>query len=1404
MVNFWEGLIGQDEGSTFDQCYAHGSIVEGSSSFIGGFIGHAVDSYIQHSFSTVDIHTSSGSDIGGLIGYGGRLTILNCYATGPVAGYRYIGGLIGYDAIGSTTEYCYTTGKVTGSINFGEFFGNSDGNFLGKYTRCYYLEDPAISAAQTNVTSKTDSQLRQQATFAGWDFTDIWGIVEYKTYPHFQPTTPVPVTIEQASTQNDPALVFPIEFDISFDEAVKEFVFEDLSFVGSTVSPTGYISDTGNRADYKLYITGTNGEGTVVVNLPAEAAMSLAHHPTAASTSTDNSVTLRYGNMLVTGNGQVIEDGDTTPEFADDTYFGEVTVSSSSNKTYTIVNQADYNLELTGTPLVSISGSSNFTLATPPTSPIAVSDTSDFTVTYSPTALTTETAEIQIDYTGDDSPYTFIIEGTGMEIPTILTEKPTEITTNSATCYTDLVSDGNSTIIQRGVCWSSSPNPTISGNRTIDASDLGRVQTTFGGLTIDRTYYIRAYATNAAGTGYGDEISFRSAIPIDFLVQFSWIGHSSYPNYPMNGTYYLTRDIDASDTANPSMYGPDGFSPVGGIDRGNGPFTGHFNGGNHTISNLYMNNTHVNIGLFGTVYGGTICNTHLVNAAISGRGQTGALCGYLVDSDVLNCSATGIVNGWGNTGGLIGSVNTTTYPFDPTYTIPSSVRRSFSSCTVTSIYDDFVGGLIGQTLEADISDCYATGQVISSSSYVSRFISRITNTRIYNSYTSYQVSSGNVSGFCSAYGTILDGVTTISNCYYLDDPLAVSGVATPKTSGQLRQETTFVDWDFDDTWTLEEGKTYPTLEPVDPVSVTITKATGQDDPAATLPFNFDITFERPVYEFVFADLSFAGSAVTDIAGLLTDTGNHKDYTLSITSVTGGGDLVVTLPSFETMDKENRPNGTSNETSVSYPFTTVDILGNSTLIDDGDTTPSTIDHTDFGTTNIYTGTIVRTFTVENTGDVPATFTGTPLVALSGANSSEFAVTVTPTSPLAVSDTTTFEVTFDPSSPAPKYAEVSVAFQHMEQSPYTFAIQGNAIGLPTVSTGLRTGFTVDTATFESTVSSDGNLPLTARGVCWSTTNPPTLSDSYTEDDTSSSTVESEITGLVQGATYYVRAYATNSWGTSYGTVRTFTTAIPISSLTDLESIGNLPSHPLNGNYFVTQDIDASDTLLTSYNGGIGFNPIGHGISDFTGFFEGNNKIISNLYINRTNNYTGLFGISDNATIRNTHLSEVEVSGANNVGALCGATLDSDIYNCSVTGSISGTGYNVGGLIGESYFSSIEKSFATSIVTTNGNLAGGLIGYLYDGTISNCYSTGSVNGSSNVGGLIGFTEYPIITNCYSTSKVTSPGVAGELIGYSYSTIITSSFYIDDTAVFSTYGTARTITQLKQQGNIYRLGFH
>ena len=103
-------------------------------------------------------------------------------------------------------------------------------------------------------------------------------------------------------------------------------------------------------------------------------------------------------------------------------------------------------------------------------------------------------------------------------------------------------------------------------------------------------------------------------------------------------------------------------------------------------------------------------------------------------------------------------------------------------------------------------------------------------------------------------------------------------------------------------------------------------------------------------------------------------------------------------------------------------------------------------------------------------------------------------------------------------------------------------------PTVSTSGISEITINSVKAGGSVLSDGGAEVTSRGVCWSTAQQPTNADNLTSDGSGTGDFNSTLTGLEEGTTYYLRAYATNSEGTSYGEEVSFTTiATSIATIT-----------------------------------------------------------------------------------------------------------------------------------------------------------------------------------------------------------------------------------------------------------------
>ena len=94
------------------------------------------------------------------------------------------------------------------------------------------------------------------------------------------------------------------------------------------------------------------------------------------------------------------------------------------------------------------------------------------------------------------------------QIPILTTNNATSITSTTAICTGHINYDGGFPITAKGVCWSTLPLPTISNNNTNDGTGIDDFTSTLTNLSINTKYYVRAYATNRLGAGYGNQISF--------------------------------------------------------------------------------------------------------------------------------------------------------------------------------------------------------------------------------------------------------------------------------------------------------------------------------------------------------------------------------------------------------------------------------------------------------------------------------------------------------------------------------------------------------------------------------------------------------------------------------------------------------------------------------------------------------------------------------------------------------------------------------------------------------------------------------------------------------------------------------------------------------------------------------
>lgn len=153
---------------------------------------------------------------------------------------------------------------------------------------------------------------------------------------------------------------------------------------------------------------------------------------------------------------------------------------------------------------------------------------------------------------------------------------------------------------------------------------------------------------------------------------------------------------------------------------------------------------------------------------------------------------------------------------------------------------------------------------------------------------------------------------------------------------------------------------------------------------------------------------------------------------------------------------------------------------------------------------------------------------------------------------------FLVTIDHLSPSTTYHVRAYAVNEIGISygnDIDFSTKAPLVNLPTVTTNDVTDVTQNSAVCGGFVSSDGGAAVMRRGLCWSTHQNPTIDDNHTVNGSGTGVFTGEVVGLLPGATYYIKAYATNSAGTSYGGQKMFSTIQrPEGALDGLFSVGD----------------------------------------------------------------------------------------------------------------------------------------------------------------------------------------------------------------------------------------------------------
>ncbi len=298
-------------------------------------------------------------------------------------------------------------------------------------------------------------------------------------------------------------------------------------------------------------------------------------------------------------------------------------------------------------------------------------------------------------------------------------------------------------------------------------------------------------------------------------------------NYP-DASFKMINDIEFTDD-DFSLYG-DFYNESNYWDPID-DFTGTFDGGNHIIYNLRIDRVDDNVGLFGTVKSGKICNIRLMNVDIYGEDNVGSIAGYLAaesDTYIENCYTDGVLGGRNYVGGICGRVSSRI--------ATSNILCCFNRVNISA--QDYVGGILGYLSGTPdggphyylrIEQCINEGTISVPNnnykiaagilgyeeshgcSYHKCYVSKITNCLNKGEVTGYR-GAGIAYGacrelkYCYNIGTI--------DCNYTYPISSYSGYTSCydlESNGEeaLSNKRTFVNWDFNDVWTMAGDLEYP-------------------------------------------------------------------------------------------------------------------------------------------------------------------------------------------------------------------------------------------------------------------------------------------------------------------------------------------------------------------------------------------------------------------------------------------------------------------------------------------------------------------------------------------------------------------------------------------------------------------
>jgi uncharacterized protein (TIGR02145 family) len=697
---------------------------------------------------------------------------------------------------------------------------------------------------------------------------------------------------------------------------------------------------------------------------------------------------------------------------------------------------------------------------------------------------------------------------TNAELPSVLTTSVTEISPNSATFAGNISNDGGVSVTSRGVCWSTNPNPTLANSKTTDGAGIGLFTSLLTGLTANTKYYVRAYATNIIGTGYGNEVSFSTTT----------LACGAY-TAPGVWKEFLCHNLGANTSLDPMTYS-DGIN--GDLYQWGRPADGHQLRTSATTSNLSTSNS--------PGHDKFIINSNTPYDWRSGGGNDNRW------SDAAKAANDPCPTGYkvptkAEWAGVVANNSKSSwasgYKFGEKLFLPASGSRGNGTGSMNSVgfYGYYWSSSVNNTRAFDfyfngvninVEDSYYRALGFSVRCIAEEVIISIPtiNTNVINNIASTSATSGGV--------IINDGgaaATTHGVCWSLNpNPTVSLSTKTVDVSGAEAFMSSITG--------LTPGTTYYVRAYATNSAGT---AYGNEIRFTTNTFTTEIIdVINPITGRTWMDrnlgASRAATSSTDSLaygdlyqwGRGADGHEHRNSvttsSLSNSDEPGHGNFVTLFNSpYDWRDHQNDNlwqgiNGKNNPCPSGYRLPTQLELES--------------EMSTWGSLNAL-GAITSHLKMPLSGYRSRS----GLFYYQGLNGYYWTSSVDGSNSIFLSIVSSG-------------AGLDKNNRSSGKSVRCIKVDANA-SLPTLTTTSIIVTTTNYATSGGFVVSDGGEHVISRGVCWSTSINPTINDSKSIDGSGSGAFISSLTNLLPSTTYYVRAYATNSIGTSYGDLISFTT-------------------------------------------------------------------------------------------------------------------------------------------------------------------------------------------------------------------------------------------------------------------------